>query len=205
MEAASPGRRRDASATRSALLQAAHGRFIRLGYERTTLRDVAADAGVNIALVKRYFGSKEGLFKAALAATPRFLGPDGNAPADLAELAETLAAQFSPHAWPEFGEHPVLMLLRDPGDAELGELRRDALNDFARRVLASAGDALPVAGPAELHLRGQIVVALGAGIALLRSSVSLRPLSDAGPEELAPLLLLVLRALLQEPGVSPGA
>src|SRR6266568_1912295 len=67
-------RRRDAVATRRALLESARGRFTRLGYDRTTLRDVAADAGVNIALIKRYFDSKEGLFKAALASAPRFPG-----------------------------------------------------------------------------------------------------------------------------------
>lgn len=65
-------RRRDAAATRRELLQAARNRFIRLGYEATTLRDVASDVGVNPALIKRYFGSKESLFKATIAATPRF-------------------------------------------------------------------------------------------------------------------------------------
>lgn len=73
-------RRRDAAATREALLQAAHSRFTRLGYDRTTLRDVAADVGVNLALIKRYFDSKEGLFKAALASRPRFTGGEGEFP-----------------------------------------------------------------------------------------------------------------------------
>lgn len=50
-------------ATREALLQAAHSRFIRLGYDRTTLRDVAADVGVNLALIKRYFDSKRACSK----------------------------------------------------------------------------------------------------------------------------------------------
>src|SRR3954470_9711171 len=87
-EPAGGRRRRDAAATRQALLQAAHSRFVRLGYDRTTLRDVAADVGVNLALIKRYFDSKEGLFKAALASTPRFLGREGEFPRDRAALAE---------------------------------------------------------------------------------------------------------------------
>ncbi|MGW2824318.1 TetR/AcrR family transcriptional regulator [Streptomyces sp. NPDC001443] len=197
-------RRRDSAATREALLRAAHSRFIRLGYERTTLRDVAGDAGVNIALVKRYFGSKEGLFKAALAANPRFLGSGADLPSGVAELADALADQFSADAWPEFGEHPVLMLLRDPGDAEVSAMRRAALEEFARNVLASAGAALPEAGAAERGLRSQLVVALGIGVAVLRSAVSVQPLGDVGSAELAPLLRLALRALLEEPCDEPG-
>src|SRR5579872_1098142 len=59
-------RRRDATATRAAILEAAKGQFARLGYESTTLRDIAAEAGADVALIKRYFGGKEGLFTEAL-------------------------------------------------------------------------------------------------------------------------------------------
>src|SRR6516165_5702651 len=59
---ATPKRRRDAAATRQAILEAATGRFAAQGYERAGVREIAADAGVTAALVNRYFGSKEGLF-----------------------------------------------------------------------------------------------------------------------------------------------
>src|SRR5262245_38036616 len=59
---ASPRRRRDAAATREAILEAATRRFATQGYERAGVREIAADAGVTAALVNRYFGSKEGLF-----------------------------------------------------------------------------------------------------------------------------------------------
>ncbi|MEV1025291.1 TetR family transcriptional regulator [Streptomyces sp. NPDC050264] len=188
-------------------MRAAHSRFIRLGYERTTLRDVAADAGVNIALVKRYFGSKEGLFKAALAANPRFLDSAESYPAGATELADVLARQLSVDAWPEFGEHPVLMLLRAPSEGELGNMRRAALEDYAHRILDSAGGSLPEADDRERALRSQLVVALGVGVAALRSSVALQPLGDAEPDDLAPLLRLVLTALLRTPegGGAPEA
>ena len=58
----SPKRRRDAAATREAILQAATHRFTTKGYERAGSREIAADAGVTAALVNRYFGSKEKLF-----------------------------------------------------------------------------------------------------------------------------------------------
>jgi AcrR family transcriptional regulator len=189
-------RRRDAAATRKALLDAAGKRFTRLGYERTTLRDVAADVGVNLALIKRYFGSKEGLLKAALATAPRF-GAAGEAGWDLAALTEALSHHLSAEAWPEFDEHPVLMLLRVSGDAQVDSLRRKALLDFSHKVSAAA-DA-PAMAPDDLLLRAQLVVALGVGVATIRSAVGLQPLRDADADQLAGPLRAVLDALLTDP------
>lgn len=55
-----PGRRqRDAAGTREAITVAAQMVFDRRGYEGTTVREVAAEAGITQGLVTRYFGSKE--------------------------------------------------------------------------------------------------------------------------------------------------
>lgn len=62
-------RKRDAQATRAAILEAAKSHFARCGFDRALLRDIAAEAGADVALVKRYFGGKEGLFTEALKAT----------------------------------------------------------------------------------------------------------------------------------------
>jgi AcrR family transcriptional regulator len=62
-------RRRGAEATRAAILEAAKTHFARLGYDRAGLREIAAEAGVDVALVARYFGGKEGLFADALKAS----------------------------------------------------------------------------------------------------------------------------------------
>jgi len=59
------GRRRQGEATRAAILAAARERFAAEGYERATIRGIAADAEVDPALVMRHFGSKERLFAAA--------------------------------------------------------------------------------------------------------------------------------------------
>lgn len=59
-------RRRDAARTRATVLAAAQAAFASRGYAQVGLRDVAAAAGIDAALVRRYFGSKEGLFEAAL-------------------------------------------------------------------------------------------------------------------------------------------
>ncbi|MFF5077148.1 TetR family transcriptional regulator [Actinoplanes sp. NPDC000266] len=217
----SPPRRRDASATRQALLEAGRARFARVGYESTTLRDVAADVGVNLALIKRYFGSKEGLFKAALSAQPRFL-------ADLPPGREAFAAAFSRQlaadAWPEFGEHPVLMLLRASGDEGVSALRREALRDAAVRLLdalsvSSGGrprgngpegralvDEAVVDGGAvdgvatDALLRAELLVALGVGVAVLRSAVGVEPLAGASADQLAGPLRGIVDGLIPPSG-----
>ena len=62
-------RRRDAQATRAAILEAAKAQFARGGYDRVSLREIAAEAGADVALIKRYFGGKEALFTEALKAS----------------------------------------------------------------------------------------------------------------------------------------
>lgn len=68
-------RKRDAEATSAAILEAAKAQFARLGYDRAGLRDIAAEAGVDVALINRYFGGKAALFTEALKASfrPDFL------------------------------------------------------------------------------------------------------------------------------------
>jgi AcrR family transcriptional regulator len=60
------GRRGGDSGTKEAILAAARARFGDLGYDRTTIRGIAADAGVDPALVHHFYGSKEQLFAAAM-------------------------------------------------------------------------------------------------------------------------------------------
>jgi AcrR family transcriptional regulator len=57
---------RNAAATREKLLAAARSRFVLESYDNVSLRDIAGQAGVDVALVIRYFGSKEELFRSVL-------------------------------------------------------------------------------------------------------------------------------------------
>lgn len=90
-------RRRDAEATRAAILQAAKVQFARLGYDCAVLRDIAAEAGIDVALVKRYFGGKEALFVEALKAS--FVS-DGTRDWNRATFPHDMAVMLagSPHA-----------------------------------------------------------------------------------------------------------
>ena len=103
-------RKRDAEATRAAILDAAKAQFALLGYDRAVLRDIAREAGIDVALVKRYFGGKEALFVEALRAS---FAPDGVRDWDRATFAHQLAATLadSPHA-NEAGTHRFQFLLR---------------------------------------------------------------------------------------------
>ena len=60
------GRRPGPDSARADLLRAARHLFSEVGYERASVRAIARDAGVDAALVYRFFGSKQGLLQAAL-------------------------------------------------------------------------------------------------------------------------------------------
>ncbi|MDD9939979.1 MAG: TetR/AcrR family transcriptional regulator [Myxococcales bacterium] len=62
--------------TRAEILAAAHKQFARVGYERATNRDIAADAGVTAAAIYKYFASKADLFAAVATETMETLMPD---------------------------------------------------------------------------------------------------------------------------------
>src|SRR5688572_27436605 len=69
------GVRGGGEATRRAILEAAREQFSVRGYDQVGLRDIAAAAGATAALVNRYFGTKEQLFRAVLdSGRPQFFG-----------------------------------------------------------------------------------------------------------------------------------
>jgi AcrR family transcriptional regulator len=105
-----PPRKRDAEATRAAILEAGKAQFARLGYDCAVLRDIAGEAGVDVALIKRYFGGKEALFLEALKSSFR---SDGLREWDRATFAREMATMMagSPRL-DEAGTHRFQFLLR---------------------------------------------------------------------------------------------
>lgn len=61
-----PSRKREAASTREDILAAARRLFTEKGFDATGVRDIAGEVGINVALVNRYFGSKEALFEEAV-------------------------------------------------------------------------------------------------------------------------------------------
>jgi len=74
--------RADGEASRERLLRAGLQLFARQGYARTTTRELAEVAGVNIASISYYYGDKAGLYRAVC------VEPMGDLPADAARLAD---------------------------------------------------------------------------------------------------------------------
>lgn len=194
--AGEPGpRRRDAAGTRQLLLDAARRRFASDGYTATTVRDIADEAGVNVALISRYFISKEGLFEACLQGAADELGRTVAHDVTLEQIPHTIARQL---AGSHTGRHPVqlLLLLRSSGDERAERIRQDTLRSFAAR-LASAGGWRPDDPGGDRFLLGaQIALAAAFGIALLRSSTALEPLASASQEDLVEPLRDLIEALL---------
>jgi AcrR family transcriptional regulator len=205
-------RPRDAEATRRALLRAAQRRFALLGYERTTTRDIARDAGVNLTLINRYFGGKEGLFRAVLAASPDPLTDAGasagagtgtgtgagaapGAEAARGDVVTDFLDGLRPGAWSEFGGHPLLLLLRDSGAEEIRALRSTGLAGTITRIIEWSGGQRGDREPAT-ELPAQLVLALFCGIVALRSLTPIEPLASADVDDLRPAVENAIAALL---------
>ena len=113
---ATPVRRRDAVRTKEAILRAAQTTFSTHGYAQAGLREIAARAGVNAALVARYYGSKEALFEAALSDA-----------LNLDQLLET-----SPES---FGRHTAEILTVLPGAMDPTSMMVLAIADAGTRAI----------------------------------------------------------------------
>src|SRR5215475_8697464 len=97
-------RRRDADATRKAILKSARQAFAQAGYDGAGVREIAQGAGVTAMLVNRYFGSKEQLFAEAVAESmeqtsvlaPQIVAADASGEAIAAVLVAITAAGETP-------------------------------------------------------------------------------------------------------------
>lgn len=87
-------RRRNAPATKARILAAAQKAFSELGYAKAGIREIAAIADVSSTLLLRYYGSKAGLFEAALIDAVRM---DDVIALDQRGLGERLANLFVDH------------------------------------------------------------------------------------------------------------
>jgi len=187
---------RDASATQRALVRAARRRFATEGYRATTVRQIAADAGVNVALISRYFSSKEGLFEACMARTSDELDTQSSAHSfGIDHVIERLLAHVvnAPDA-----DDPLqlLLLLRSSGDENADLIRRKTLEHFTRRLAGAAGWREDEPNTAPILLRAQLAIAMGMGVIMLRTSAVAEPIASAGPAELTSALAETFRVLL---------
>ena len=167
------GRRPGPNRTRAAILDAARAAFADRGYDAVSIRAVARDAGVDPALVHRFYGSKEALFVAAM-----------ELPLVPSEMVETLLADGVEHV----GERLVrtFVALFDHADAfapVLALIRGAASNDRAAALLREfitrevLGRLAAAASPDRPALRASLAGSQIVGLAMARYVVGIPPLA----------------------------
>ncbi|MDT0631526.1 TetR family transcriptional regulator [Rubrivirga litoralis] len=171
--------------TRRALLRGARRLFSERGYDHVGVREIAATANVNAALINRYFGSKLGLFQEAVAESFTV----GNLlVGDRATLGDRLA-RYLVRPRPG-GFDPTLVLLRSAASPEAGGVLRAALADDVAAPLAAW------LGGADARERAGLVAAVLFGFALGRDVAAVPALADGDRAALAGHLGAVLQRLI---------
>ena len=175
----------------AAILDAARDLFAREGFERTTIRGVAAAAGVDPALVMQYYGSKEQLFAAATHWSNEHASILAATSDNLARAAiDDLLAHFGSA---EHGEAAIALMrncLTHP--TALAAMRDQVMCD---RKAAVAG----LLEGDDVELRAGLFAAVMVGLGMARYLIQLEPVASAAPADLHRLLEPVLRALIDPP------
>ena len=189
------GRRPGDSGTRELIAAAARRQFAEQGYDRTSLRSVALEAGVDPALVSHFYGSKQRLF-AAVIELP--FEPAEVLPAliagDRARIGERVARFMVGLLESEEARRRMTGLVRSAAsEPEAARLVRDLIS---HRMLAPLAESL---GVDQAPLRASLVGAQMVGLVMARYVVGVEPLASAPPEQIAAIVAPNLQRLLTEP------
>jgi AcrR family transcriptional regulator len=174
------GRRPGPSTTRDEILAAARESFAKHGYDGTSLRAVAAKAGVDPALVRRFYGSKEGLLVAALTVTLR---PSEDLAGVVSRDLDTLGDEIVGYMLGVWEQAPSRDIL-------VGMIRSACTNDRAAKLLRDffAGQILAriagVLSGKEAEFRASAVGSQIVGLAFYRYVLKVEPIASASPETL---------------------
>jgi AcrR family transcriptional regulator len=195
-EARRAGRWRTGQQNRQRIIDVARDRFMRDGYEGATVRAIAADAGVDVAMVYYFFGSKEGLFTASALTGPEHPlhqldalldeGPD--------DIGPRLVRRFLEH-WEEGGVfEPFLTLWRS---AAIQPQARKVLHDT---IAGPAAKRVAVEfGVADAELRVELVASHLAGLAFARYQLRLEPIASTPVEQVVAWIGPTVQRYLTEP------
>ncbi len=160
-----PSKRRRSDDTKDAIRAAARDRFAADGYERATIRSIAADAGIDPAMVMRYFGNKENLFAAAAEFDLRL--------PDLSQVPrDRIGARIAAHMIDRWdGDDTLLALLR-------AAVTHQAAADRIREIFATQlGPAVQAIAPDDAFTRSGLVASQVLGLALTRYVLRLPPVA----------------------------
>jgi AcrR family transcriptional regulator len=183
-------RPRNAAQTRADILSAARRRFATDGYQPTTLRAIAADVGVDAALVTRYFGSKQDLFATATEFRIELPNLTGAAPDDIGAML--LPRYFA--VWED--DHTFLALLRAAGTSRIAA---DTIN---QTLATHVAPTLRAVTPDNHQQRIAMTDAFVIGLAMTRSVLANPPMTAFSREELSAWAAPIFRQLLVGPAPS---
>ncbi|HEY2500163.1 MAG TPA: TetR family transcriptional regulator [Mycobacterium sp.] len=169
------------------MLEAARAIFGDVGYERATIRGIAATANVDKSSVVKYFGSKQKLFEEAATWT---IPIDDVVSADPSQTAENLARGMLA-AWAADSNSPMAVLLRaSMTSEEAANLLRTHITSHAVSTIAKTIDA------PDARLRAALIGAILMGIASQRYLLRMPDLVDVDMEHLLRLITPALRAVI---------
>jgi AcrR family transcriptional regulator len=188
---ATTGAEKRSDRTKAAILRAARERLAAQGYDRTTIRAVAADAGIDPSMVMRYFGNKAQLFDAALDIDLRL--PDLSALSP-EELPRMVVRHFLDRWESDPADDALLLLLRSAVTNEHAAARMREI--FATQVAPALAAAL---GREIAARRAGLVSAQLLGLGLTRYLLRLPAVTALTPAEIEDVLSPAIRATL-EPG-----
>jgi AcrR family transcriptional regulator len=180
------GRSRDAAASRDALLRAAQTLFGQQGFESTTIREIGQQAGVDAALIARYFGSKADLYIAAMVAE------EAEAVPSKFERLEHMAADLVTRA-DRRGPGPILQaIVRSDTSAEILDA---ALDRLAGRLVDPLVANMRAQGVDRPQLRAEVAVSALVGFSLARSLGWFDEIRSAPRDEVVALIVDALGAI----------
>jgi AcrR family transcriptional regulator len=177
--------------TRRRILDAARGVFASVGYERATIRGIAAAAGVDKSSVIQYFGTKQALFREAVHWDIPIAELTSDDPVETTEnLVRGMLA-----AWAADPNSPMAVLVRASMTSE------DAAELLRTHITAQSVDAMAATIDApDARLRAALAGAMLMGIVSQRYILKMPDLKDADVEDILRLVTPLVRTLLHPDG-----
>jgi len=182
--------------TRRAILGAARATFAARGYEQTTIRAVAARAGVDASMVMRYFRSKAGLFTAAV--TMDLQAPDLRS-VSASRRGELLVRHFISRWEDPLRDDELIALLRTGVTSEtVAEQLQAVLGQLITEPIGALGDERAAE-------RGTLIAAQLLGLALCRYILRFEPLASLPADDVVAAVAPSVQRYLTRPAASPSA
>ncbi|MFB7931867.1 TetR/AcrR family transcriptional regulator [Streptomyces sp. NPDC056039] len=175
------GRKRDADATRTALLGAGRDLFARHGYDAVTVRDIGEHAGVDASLIARYFGSKAALYRAVVDEDSRnvTVSPDT---LDLGAFTVEALHRADRRGAPG----PLVQALLSRSD--IPEARTAAADEVRTRLISPLANRFAAEGAEDPVGQAEVLISCLIGVIALRTSNLFEGLSAMGPEAIGAIL-----------------